>query len=397
MKLQTLKAALLAAGMAPGLAAAQLPGLPVTGFAAGGTGLTPFWVMGFELGPWQDYLARELTPDYMVDPDLPPLHISWLQPEMVAILPAFADGLVKEPRTWTRFELEFQYLDAFNAPAGESSLFAPGLGFERELLAPGVFHALDEHNILGVEAILAHQSYGTASLGMHTLAAGPTMMSAPQAYYHQPYQESSYGTGVRLNLSSAVANRVTVGAGFQSRIDMEEFAHYRGVYSNPADFDIPARASLGVAFQANAQSSLDLSVERVMYSEVAGFQSRYLPDRFLSLLGDSTSPSFTWDDLTVFKLGYTWDNGTDTQWRAEVSSRSTPAPSAASLEQALADEIADHAMLLGYSRRTGEFSRFNLNAAYAPADYLFGGNVLGVASEDLGQDLELEAVWTLDF
>lgn len=395
MKLRSLKATLMAAGLLPGLAAAQLPGLPVTGFAAGGTGLTPFYVMGFELGPWQDYLARELTPDYLAEPDLPPLHISWLDPEVVSILPAFAEGLVREPRTWTRYELELHYLDAANGAATDTSLLAPGVGFERKLLAPGVFHALDDSSILGVEAIMAYQSYGTSQLGMQTVSSPRMLPSGPEAY--RPYQESSYGTGVRLNVSSAVANRVTVGAGFQSRIDMEEFANYRGVYSNPADFDIPARASLGVAFQANARSSVDVSVERVMYSEVSAFQSRYLPDRFLSQLGDSTSPAFTWDDLTVYKLGYTWNNGKDTQWRAEVSSRSTPAPSSPSLQRALADEVADHAMLLGYSRRTSEFSRFNLNAAYAPADYLFGGNVLGVASEDLGQDLEVEAVWTWDF
>ncbi|MEJ2535266.1 MAG: hypothetical protein P8008_07345, partial [Gammaproteobacteria bacterium] len=75
----------------------------------------------------------------------------------------------------------------------------------------------------------------------------------------------------------------------------------------------------------------------------------------------------------------------------------TPAPTAGTLRQALQDDIADHAMTVGYSRRTGEFSRFNLNAAYAPADFVFGGNVLGVASENLGQDLEVEAFWTWDF
>ena len=53
----------------------------MSGFAAGGTGLTPFYVLGFELGPWQEYLARELTPDFLADPDLPALHISWLDPE----------------------------------------------------------------------------------------------------------------------------------------------------------------------------------------------------------------------------------------------------------------------------------------------------------------------------
>jgi long-chain fatty acid transport protein len=398
MKSRILKAAILSAGLCPAMAAAQLPGLPFSSFTAGGTGLTPFYVMGFELGVWQDYLARELTPEYMTEPDLPALHISWLDPEMVSILPAFAGGLVREPRTFMRYELEVNHLNTLNSPT--ASLNAPGMGFERQLLAPGVFHALDESSVLGVEAIMAYQSFGTSQLGMQTIG-GPSsfgpLTQTPQPYGVQPFGESSYGTGVRLNLSSAIADRFTVGAGFQSRIDMEEFAHYRGVYSNPADFDIPARASLGVAYQANANSSVNVSVERVMYSEVSAFQSRLLPDRFLAQLGDSTSPNFTWDDLTVFKLGYSWTNNKDTQWRAEVSSRSTPAPSSASLERALSSEVADHAMLLGFSRRTGALSRFNVNAAYAPADYLFGGNVLGVASEDLGQDLEVEAVWTVDF
>ena len=395
MKKSWFKAALAAAGLIPGVAAAQPAGLPVTGFAAGGTGLTPFYVMGFELGPWQDYLARELTPAYMVDPELPPLHISWLDPEIVSLLPAFASGLETRTKTWTRFELDVQYLDAQAAPLGGGSMQNPGLGFERQLLTPGVFHALDNDSVLGVEAIMAYQSYGTSLLGMQSVGSPDVLF--PNSRGFQPYQETGYGTGVRLNVSSPVANRFTVGAGFQSRIDMEEFANYRGVYSSPADFDIPARAHVGVAFQATEQASLNVSVERVMYSDVNAFPSRMLPDRFLSMLGDSTSPNFAWDDLTVYTLGYTWTNGKDTQWRAEVSSRSTPNPTSRSLQRALEDDLADHAMMVGFSRRTGEFSRFNINAAYAPADYIFGGNVLGVATDNLGQDLEVEAFWTWDF
>ena len=386
---------MMAAGLAPGIAAAQLPALPGTGLSTGGTGLTPLYVMGFELGPWQDYLARELTPDYLIEPELPVPYVSWLDPDTVEILPAFARKLVRQPRTWTRFDVEFHYLDASAGPASGGSLGAPGAGFERRLLAPGIFHTLDGGSVLGVEAIMAYQSFGTASLGFRSF--GGADLNQPGVALYQPYQETSYGTGVRLNVSQPLAERVTVGAGFQSRIDMEAFANYRGVYANPADFDIPARASLAVAFHASEQSSVDVSVERVMYSEVNAFQSRNLPDRLLSMLGDTTSPRYGLDDLTVFRLGYTWNNGKDTQWRAEVSSRATPTPNVRSLEQALADELADHAMLVGFSRRTGAFSRFNLNAAYASSDFLFGGNALGVASQDLGQDLELEAVWTLDF
>ena len=78
MKLQLFKAALLATGLLPGAAAAQFSGLPMANFTAGGTGLTPFYVLGFELGPWQDYLARELTPEFMADATIEPLYISWM-------------------------------------------------------------------------------------------------------------------------------------------------------------------------------------------------------------------------------------------------------------------------------------------------------------------------------
>ena len=48
-------------------------------------------------------------------------------------------------------------------------------------------------------------------------------------------------------------------------------------------------------------------------------------------------------------------------------------------------------------RITGDRSRLRLNAAYAPAEYAFGGSVLGVTTDELDQRLEVEAMWTLSF
>lgn len=382
-------------GLLPGLCAAQLPGLPMAGFAAGGAGLTPFYVLGFELGPWQDYLSRELTPDFLAEPNLPPLHISWLDPEAVAILPAFAEGLVGKPDTWTRFQLDFQYLDVVPDAGSDQTFMSPGQGFERQLLTSGIYHELGGGELLGVEAVLAYQSFGTAKLG--TMALAKPMPGFDSSIGYQPYQEAGYGTGVRLNVHSLVMPHVAVDAGFQSRIDMEEFAYHRGVYSNPADLDIPARARVGLAFQANGNSWLNFSVERVMYSNVSAFPSRMLPDRFLSLLGDSTSPTFAWKDLTVYTVGWSWSNGKDLQWHVDFSSRPTPTPSSHALSMALDQDLANNAMLVGYSKRTGDASRFNFNAAYAPADLAFGGNALGIASDNLGQSLEMQASWVWDF
>ena len=243
--------------------------------------------------------------------------------------------------------------------------------------------------------MFAYQSFGVANLGMRSFDNQlPNYLQTPT---YSPYQDTGFGTGVRLAVRSELLPGMAFDAGFQSRIDMEEFASYRGVYSQPADLDIPARASVSLAFQASNHSWLNVSVERVMYSDVSAFPSRLLPDRFLSLLGDSTSPTFSWDDLTVYSVGWSWSNGDDTLVHLDFSSRSQPSPSSASLSRALEGDLADNAMILGYSRQFSETSRFDVNAVYAPAEYAFGGNVLGVTTDNLDQSFEFEAFWTWDF
>jgi long-chain fatty acid transport protein len=186
-------------------------------------------------------------------------------------------------------------------------------------------------------------------------------------------------------------------AGFRSHIDMDEFYNFHGLYAQRADLDIPARAKFGLAFQASDRSWLNVSVERVLYSEIGSFASRNLPGRFLSLLGDSTSPDFSWDDLTVYSVGWAWANNKGASWYVDFSSRTQPSPTSSILSQAIDSDLAQNAVTVGYSRRMSMTSRFNVNAAYAPAEYAFGGSVLGVTTDQLSQEFELEAYWTWDF
>lgn len=392
-------------GLTPALASAQGFGLPVASFAFGGAGLTSFYVIGFELGPWQEYLAQELTPDYMLPDDAPPVRISWLGEDEVLILPDFAAGLEAAPSSWINLNLEWQSSAEFKWPGStvaDEEIYQ-GASFERQFFAPGFERQLGEEGVLGVAAVIAYQRYSAANLGLFSATTAepgslltPALNHGPYASY-SPFSEAGYGTGVRLALRQELTGRVALDAGFQSRIDMESFAAYRGVYSQPADLDIPARARVGLAFQASERSWLNVAIERVMYSDISAFPSRYLPNRFLSLLGDSTSPSFNWEDLTVYSVGFAWSDGKDQQWHIDLSTRTQPSPSSSLLNRALEGDLADSAMIFGYSRRTSDRSRLHLNAAYAPAEYAFGGSVLGVTTEELGQQLELEAMWSLSF
>lgn len=378
-------------------------GLPVAGFAAGGAGLTSFYVIGFELGPWQEYLAQELTPDYMLPDDTQPIQVSWMRSSEILILPDFAAGLEQVPATWINLNFQWQSDSEYDWPGSDEDSVYQGSSFERQYFAPGVERQLGDDGLLGVSAVIAYQRYSAANLGLFAAStpdlspvAGYGLAAVPYNGY-EPFQESGYGTGVRLAVRQEVVTGIALDAGFQSRIDMEEFAAYRGVYSQPADLDIPARARVGLALQASEQSWLNLAVERVLYSDISAFPSRFLPNRFLSMLGDSTSPSFNWEDLTVYSVGFTWSDGGDQQWHIDLSTRTQPSPSSRLLSQALVGDLADSAMVVGYSRRTTDRSRLDFNAAYAASEYAFGGSVLGVTTDELDQRFEVEAMWILSF
>jgi hypothetical protein len=400
MKFRFLTVLLVVVGMLPSLAAARVYGLPMSGLSAGGTGLTPFYVLGFELGPWQEYLAQELTPDYLLDANSEPVNVSWFNQQSVTILPLFAARLLEQPRTYMRFEVDWERSNDLGMSALFNHGFNEGLitgkpGLERKMLSSGLVHKLTDHQLIGVSAVFATQSFGFSQLGMQSY--NQNLPAELHTAVYDPYSESGYGAGVQLALRSELTDRVSLNAGFQSRINMDDFANYRGVYSQPANFDIPARARMGVSLKTTDQSWLSVSVERVLYSEVGAFASRNLPGRFLSLLGDTTSPSFAWDDLTVYSVGLNWADKKGTSWHIDFSSRTQPSPSSRLLSQAIDADLANNAMIIGFSRQMSMTSRFNLNAAYAPSEYAFGGNVLGVTSEKLDQDFELEASLIWDF
>jgi len=395
MRYRFLTVLLLVAVLIPAHSFARVSGLPMAGFSAGGTGLTPFYVLGFELGPWQNYLARELTPDFMLDPAAEPLRVSWISDHSVVVLPFFAKQILGEPETFLKLEVDWQYSDELAMNSFDSFMSSGMPGLERRLVSPGLMHRLNDKQLIGVSAVFATQSFGVSRLGMASY--DQSIPSSFRSNNYFPFQETSYGAGVSLALRNEITEGLTMEAGFRSHIDMNEFYNFRGIYSQRADLDIPARARLGLAFQASKNSWLNVSVERVLYSEIGAFASRNLPGRLLSLLGDSTSPAFSWDDLTVYSVGWAWADNKGASWYVDLSTRTQPSPSSSILSQAIDSDLAQNAVTIGYSRQMSMSSRFNMNAAYAPAEYAFGGNVLGVTTDQLSQEFEFEAYWTWDF
>ncbi len=351
-----------------------------------------WFLVGFELGPWEEYLIHELTPDLEQLSDTPvPAEVSWLALEESVLLPDFAAALILRSGSVPSLSLIRQYVASDLTVTGGRELGR----LNRSLVMPSLSAPFSDSGALTVSAVLATQSF--ASPGMNFSDEAELDSEASLGYWDWRRPDAARGAGLRFALSSELLDRMTVEASFQSRIGMTEFASVRGVHGSRAELDIPSRIQLGMQVQAGANSAFQLGLAQIFYSEVGAFPSRALPARFNALLGDRTSPLFGWEDLLVASLGWRWQPLSDLQLHVDYQTRAQPEPSSPLLANALAPELAKNAVTFGLNKTLSPRSRFLFNAAYAPPEFAFGGNVLGVVSDQLDQSVEVEAIWSFDF
>lgn len=375
--------------------AATLVGAPVLAVEAGNASRPSTFLSGH----WDALLLHRITPRLDRMNLAPPPRSNWMALDEELIVPDFADALIAPPSTPAIMGLgnSQMALSLAPAPRGFSSR---GLTFQQSLLMPGLTTPLSESSDLTIAAVLASQSYGSSVLN---LVEADNASALELSAFNQDYglfngrPEVTHGAGLRVGLASDLSQQWTFEASAQSRIDMAEFATIRGLYGTVAELDIPSRVQVGAQFHATTRTSLRVGIEQIFYSEVGAFPSRALPARFTALLGDSTSPRFAWDDLVVYSLGWQWTNDRDLAFYVDYQTRTQPLPTSSILSDALESELSDHAFLAGVMKAFGPVATLRLSASYAPPEFAFGGNALGIVSDRLDQDVEVQALIELDF
>jgi hypothetical protein len=283
-------------------------------------------------------------------------------------------------------------------PAAAPSLledYTPGL--QRYILSPAYVQRWGENSAFGVSAIFAYQRFASLGLGVDN-APLPASSVTPVMSFESRSNPTSYGAGMRVDFNSAFSDHVSWQLGYQSRVNMDAFNNYHGVYSEPGSFDIPASANIGLGYALSPDLKFDVGAERVMYSQIAPFTSAALPTRFLVLLGSSISPAFAWQDVDVYSLGWTWRDATDGLWSLRYSTREQPLPTSRLLQTALDPYLASHNVEFGFARMFGLASTLRIEATYAPSEFVLGmptSNALRNNSD--GNQIEYQALWTTRF
>ena len=231
---------------------------------------------------------------------------------------------------------------------------------------------VDEHT---AEFIARHSAEAIAWL----VERGVPFSSDPTRLTNNGH-DTSYGMGLKLGVQSQLGEGVRFGASYQTKMSMSEFDDYAGLFANQGDFDIPATATVGMAFDAGDKLTVEFDVQWIAYGDVDSIANPMLPNLMMAPLGADGGAGFGWDDMTVFKLGAEYRASADATWYFGYSHTDQPIPSSEVLFNILAPGVVEDHFTVGYSRAHGSNgNRWTVSAMFAPSVEVRGGNPLDPA------------------
>ncbi len=217
-----------------------------------------------------------------------------------------------------------------------------GVDLMQLFIAPTAAYKLSDTNSVGVSVNFAYQRFKAEGLQPFQAAS-----SSPSNVTNNGY-DSSTGWGVRIGWTGQISPTVTLGATYQSKTKMGKLDKYKGLFANEGEFDIPENYGIGIAVKTTPKLTLAADVEQINYSKIASvgnpvdclFQG-------MCMLGGPNAAGFGWRDVTVLKLGASYQYRDDLVLRAGFNTLRQPIPESQTFFNILAPGVVEQHLTLG--------------------------------------------------
>jgi long-chain fatty acid transport protein len=193
-----------------------------------------------------------------------------------------------------------------------------GVDLSQLIFAPTLAYKFGANQSIGVSPLIAYQRF--KAYGLQPFAA---ISSDPANLTNRGYDDS-WGAGVRVGYFAQLTPAFAVGAAYSTKIAMQEFDKYKGLFAEQGDFDIPENYNLGLAFKAMPALTIALDYQRINYNKVKSVGNPSNQPNCNPLTNFPTGPGvgpdclgasgssigFGWQNVNVIKLGveYQWDS-----------------------------------------------------------------------------------------
>lgn len=215
-----------------------------------------------------------------------------------------------------------------------------GVNLEQMFVAPTFSMKLNKDHAVGVSIVMAYQTFGATGLqpfdGAGSLHAGNVTNRG---------NDHSLGWGLRLGWTGQVSESVTLGATYASKIK-GKFKDYSGLFAEEGSFDIPENYGIGIAVKATPKLTVAADIQQINYGGIKAIANPNCGGAGC-LLGSTGGSGFGWRDMTVYKLGVSYEVSKDLTLRAGVSTNRQPIPARETFFNILAPGVMENHLTLG--------------------------------------------------
>ena len=257
----------------------------------------------------------------------------------------------------------------------------------------------------GVGLIIAAQAFEAKGLGNFS----PFVANPPATDLTDTGHDISYGAGLKFGVQGEILDGLTLAGSYQTKTRMTEFDDYRDLFAEDGDFDIPATATIGLAWNPVQNHTFTFDVQRIWYSGVESI-SNPMGDLFncpalggadtQSCLGGNNGAGFGWDDMTVYKLGWQWQPNSMWTARLGYSYGEQPISAPDVTFNILAPGVVEEHFTFGLTRKIGKDQEINFAAMYAPRKSVDGTNPFSGGVQNVEIEMyqyEVEVSWSMLF
>lgn len=175
-----------------------------------------------------------------------------------------------------------------------------GFDLAQIIVAPTVAWQFAPGQSFGIAPLLAYQH-----IDIYGLQALEAVSARPRSVSNRGY-DRAFGAGVRVGWYGEITPWLDLGAAYSTRIYMQDFSKYRGLFAEGGSFDAPENFSVGAALKLTPEWVIGVDIQRINFGDVKSLGNGVLN----SLQGPGSPPlgsrngsGFNWRNQTNYRLG----------------------------------------------------------------------------------------------
>jgi len=180
-------------------------------------------------------------------------------------------------------------------------------------------------------------------------------------------EDVSTGWGLKFGWTGQVSPTVTLGAVYQTRSRMSKFDKYKGLFAEEGGFDIPENYGIGMAIKASPKATVAVDVTQINYGSIKSLANSgtLFPQVSGLVMGRENGSGFGWKDMTVFKVGVSYEYRPDLVLRAGYNYSKMPITSQNTYFNILAPATVEQHLTLGATWTLSNKSELTLSYMHA--------------------------------